>query len=350
MNSPSIKIGSRRIGPGQACFIIAEAGINHNGDIKRALAMVDGAARAGVDAIKFQTFRSELLATAKAPTAQYQRVRSGEGHQRAMLKELELSERAHYQLMERARKRHIIFLSTPFDIGSARMLKKVGVPAFKVSSGDLTNLPFLAELSQLKRPIILSTGMATIQEVKETMKVLRSEKHSSIALLHCVSAYPAMPHEINLRVLRSLGQSFHVPIGFSDHTEGLPIAFAAIALGACILEKHFTLDRGLKGPDHSFSLNPTELAALVRGVRDVEASLGHGVKKPGPREMTMATLSRRSLTAARNLKAGDLIDASSLMALRPGTGLSPRFLPFLLGRRLLRDIPVGTCIQRRWCR
>ena len=314
----TVTAGRRAIGEGKPVFLIAEAGVNHNGSRALALRLVDAAARAGADAVKFQTFKASLLASSSASTARYQRRGArGETSQRKMLEALELSEGDLRAVAARCRRRKILFLSTPFDKESADFLEELGVPAFKISSGDLTDLPFLAHVARKGRPMIVSTGMATLAETREAVRTVRRAGNSRLILLHCVSAYPADPKDVNLRAMDALAKEFKVPTGYSDHTPGLSIPFAAAARGARVIEKHFTLDRSLPGPDHRMSLEPGELAALVRGVREVESSLGDGIKRPASAERETRRVSRKSLASARDLAAGERLVRSAVTALRP---------------------------------
>lgn len=344
-----VRVGKCRVGAGRPCFIIAEAGVNHNGRLDLGRRLVEAAARAGADAVKFQTFRATALASPGAPTARYQRTGRIAGlHQREMLRALELSRAAHRALMEHSRERGVLFLSTPFDEESSDFLEDLGVPAFKTSSGDLTNLPFLAHLAQKKRPLLISTGMATLAEVGRAVDTIRRSGNPPLVLLHCVSAYPTAIKDVNLRAMATLGRAFGVSTGFSDHTPGLSVPLAAAALGAAVIEKHMTLDRSLPGPDHRMSLLPGEMASLVKGVREVESALGTGVKRPVAAEKEIARVARKSLVAARTLRPGETLDRSSIAILRPGTGLPPSALPAVVGRRARKTIPAGALLQRGW--
>lgn len=340
------QIAGHPVGPGHPCFVIAEAGVNHNGDLDLALRLVDAAAEAGADAIKFQTFRTEALVTASAPKADYQaRTTGAEEPQAAMLKRLELDLASHARLQAHARSRGLLFLSTPFEADSADLLESLELPAFKIPSGELTNLPFLAHVARKGRPIILSTGMARLGEVEAALDTLREAGSPPVWLLHCVSAYPTPPAEANLRAMATLAQAFHLPVGYSDHTEGIALSLAAVALGACILEKHFTLNRNLPGPDQRASLEPGEFADLVQGIRAVEAGLGSGLKAPSPSEADTARIARKSLLAARDLAPGTCLSLDCIAIKRPGTGLSPTLLPQLLGRTLKVALPAEAMIR-----
>jgi N,N'-diacetyllegionaminate synthase len=326
-------------------FVIAEAGVNHNGDMALARALVDVAAEAHADAVKFQTFAVNRLVTRDAAAAEYQRrAVGGAPSQYEMLARLELSAADHEMLVAHCARRGIEFMSTPFDPESARFLKRLGVRRIKISSGDVTNLPMLEVVGALGLPVILSTGMADLEEVGAAVATLRSAGVTDLALLQCVSNYPADPALTNLRVMDTFARAFGTPVGLSDHSPGTAVAIAAAARGAAYLEKHFTLDRTLPGPDHQASLLPDELRVLVAAVRVVEAALGDGVKRPAPSELPVRDVARKSLVAARDLPAGAALAADDLVILRPGTGLSPAALPRVLGRRTARPIAHHTPI------
>lgn len=342
----NIRVANKLIGPGQPVFVIAEAGVNHNGDLKMAQALIDVAAAAGADAVKFQTFRADLLATANAPKAEYQLQTTGDAEsQFEMLRRLELSADAHRELQSYCHERGVIFLSTPFDEEAVDLLDELGVPAFKISSGDLTNSPLLEYVASKGKPVILSTGMSELSELIEAVSVLNTAGCENPVLLHCVSNYPAGASEVNLRAMQTMRSAFDVPVGFSDHTEGIDVALAAVALGACVIEKHFTLDRTLPGPDHRASLEPAELRELVQSIRRVEAALGSGRKVPSASEIETAKVARRSLVAARNIPAGATLERDMVAMRRPGTGMSPAMRGTLLGRRAAREISAGTILE-----
>lgn len=335
-------VEGREIGPGAACLLIAEAGVNHNGDPELAHRLVEAAAEAGADAVKFQTFDPALLASGSAPLAGYQRVVGGRDEsQLAMLRGLALDAGDFAALQRHCTERGVIFLSSPFDEASADLLERLGVGAFKLASGELTNPFLLRHLARKGRPLILSTGMATLAEVEQAVGWAAEAGCDALALLHCVSDYPAAPAEVNLRAMDSLAAAFRVPVGFSDHTPGLAVALAAAARGAAILEKHLTLDRGLPGPDHRASLEPGELRALVEGVRTVEAALGDGRKRPSAREREIAAVARRSLHLRHDVPAGRPLAPEDLTALRPGTGIAPDRYGQVLGRCLRADRAAG---------
>jgi N-acetylneuraminate synthase/N,N'-diacetyllegionaminate synthase len=341
----SIFIAQREIGPGQPCFFIAEAGVNHNGDPDLARQLVDAAAAAGADAVKFQTFSADRLAAKSAPKAQYQIQTTGaEDSQYTMLRALELSESAHRDLQEYCRRREIIFLSTPFDEQSADFLASLNVPAFKLSSGDLTNHPLISHVCGMGRPVILSTGMATLDEVEAAVGVAK-QHGNGVALLQCVSNYPAVPQAVNLRVMQTFARLFEVPTGYSDHTLGIAVPIAAAALGATIIEKHFTLDRKLPGPDHRASLEPAELQELLESIRTVESALGDGRKQPWPDELPVRDVGRKSLHWQRDVGEGAIACVADFIALRPGTGISPAARGELVGKALAHAVRAGQPVR-----
>lgn len=342
-----VEIGNRSVGSGKPCFIIAEAGVSHNGSLELAIELVNGAAAAKADAIKFQTFRADDLATADAEKAKYQKVRTGAGEtQREMLRRLELSPAAHGRLAQHCRSRSIMFLSTAFDPQSVDLLFRLKMPAFKIASGEITNWPLLRYIARLRKPIILSTGMSYLSEIDEAIRVLRCEGVNEIALLHCVSNYPADPASANLRAISTLKSAFRVPVGLSDHTLGLDVPIAAVAVGASIIEKHFTLDRTLAGPDHEASITAEELSDLISRIRRVEAALGNGCKEPLPSEEDVRRASRRSIVIREPIPPGTKIHSNMLTFKRPGTGISPVELELVVGRVTKRALAVDTLL--RW--
>ncbi|MBM4005454.1 MAG: N-acetylneuraminate synthase [Planctomycetes bacterium] len=341
-----IAIAGRPIGAGHGCYVIAEAGVNHNGQLPLALELVDAAADAGADAVKFQTFEAESLVTLDAPKCEYQARATGAGEsQFEMLKKLELSHTAHQAVVDRCRQRRIQFLSTPFDESSADFLEGLGVAAFKIPSGELTNLPLIDHIAGKGAPLILSTGMANLSEVEQAVQVVERTGNRQFVLLHCVSNYPAAADEVNLRAMATLRAAFQVPVGYSDHTLGLEIGWASVALGACVIEKHFTLDRSLPGPDHQASLDPEQLQHFVRGIHDIELAMGTGRKSATAAEKGTAAVARRSLVAARDIAAGTRITADLIAFRRPGTGLPPGMKEQLLHRTAREDIPAGTVLR-----
>jgi N-acetylneuraminate synthase len=342
----TISIAQHLIGDQLPCFIIAEAGVNHNGSLDLAHRLIDAAVEAGADAVKFQTFKAEKIIAPHAPKADYQMQATGvDESQLEMVKRLELSYAAFRELYADCQSRGILFLSTPFDEESADFLDELGIAAFKVPSGEITNLPFLAHIARKGKPMIVSTGMAYLSEVEVAVRAIHDAGNHDIALLHCVSNYPADPADANLRAMQTLSMAFGVPIGFSDHTSGSEVPLAAVALGACIIEKHFTLDRTLPGPDHRASLEPDQLKALVHGIRKVEAALGHGRKEPAASEANTASVARRSLVAAHDIPAGVRLTEDDIAIKRPGTGLPPLLRTHLVGRTTRAMIPAGTLLS-----
>ena len=327
-------------------FIIAEAGVNHNGDIKLAKKLINVAKDAGADAVKFQTFKVEDVVTQNAEKAEYQKETTGaEESQFEMIKKLELTESDFKELADYAKKAGILFLSSPFDKESVDLLDELDVPAFKVASGEITNLPLLRYIAKKGKPIILSTGMSTLGEIEEALDVIRSEEVEDIILLHCVSNYPARVEDVNLRAMGTLKQAFKLPVGFSDHTLGITAPIAAVALGACVIEKHFTLDRNLPGPDHKASLEPDELKEMVKAIREVEKALGNGIKKPTKEEEKIKKVARRSIVAKVDISKGAIITEEMLDVKRPGTGIEPKYLKFIIGRKAKEDIKKDIIIS-----
>lgn len=342
----TIEISGRNIGPGEPCFIIAEIGVNHNGDVGIARQLVDIAVQAGADAVKFQTFRTELLVSKSAPKAEYQqRSTGGSESQFDMLRALELSDDEHRELFTYCHERGIIFLSTPFDHNSADFLHTLGVSAFKIPSGETVNLPMLRHVALKQLPIILSTGMSTLGEVEAAVRTIRQAGNEQIVSLHCVSNYPADFRDINLRAMHTISQSFNLPSGFSDHTMGIEIPLAAAAMGASVIEKHFTLSREMNGPDHQASLEPNELTSMINGIRNIESALGTGVKEPAESERNITQVARRSIHLHRSCASGSVLTADDLIALRPGGGIAPNQFDSIVGRTLKRDMPKGIALD-----
>jgi N-acetylneuraminate synthase len=352
-------------------YIIAEAGVNHNGSLEMAKRLIDAAAAAGADAVKFQTFQADKVASRRAPKANYQKKAAGEMEtQFEMLKRLELDEQAHRLLIAHCRKRKIQFLSTPFDLQSIGLLARVfDLPCLKIASGEITNGPYLLKIAQTGKPVILSTGMSTLGEIEEALGVLafgyaggegkpsrkgfrmafasdqgQAALREKVRLLHCTTEYPAPFEEVNLNALATLRGAFGLPVGLSDHTAGIAVAIAAVALGAAIIEKHFTLDRCLPGPDHAASLEPPALREMVLAIRQVEAAMGSSGKRPVRSELGNREAVRKSLVAASPLPQGELFSAENLAAKRPGTGISPLCYWDLLGRRADRDYEADEMI------
>lgn len=346
MAHSTIDIAGRKVGAGQPCFIIAEAGVNHNGEIEMARRLIDVAVRAGADAVKFQTFKAERLVTPDAPKAEYQSRTTDPGETHFdMIRRLELPRQMHLELMDHCREQGILFLSSPFDEESADLLDDLGVAAFKIPSGEITNLPFLAHVASLGKPMIVSTGMSHLGEVEAAVRTIVAASNNDYVILHCVSNYPADPADVNLRAMHTMAAAFGAPVGYSDHTLGVEIPIAAVALGARVIEKHFTLDRNLPGPDHLASLEPEELAAMVRGIRTVEASLGHGRKVPAASEANTAAVARKSLVAAQDIPPGTTLTEEMVAVKRPGTGLPPAMRPYIVGRSARTTIEAGALLR-----
>jgi N,N'-diacetyllegionaminate synthase len=334
-----IKIGGALLGEGEPCFIVAEAGVNHNGDVNLAKELIDAAKHAGADAVKFQAFRAERVVTKYAEKADYQKETTGSNKlQYDMIRRLELKDEEFKELFNYAEKNNIIFLSSAFDKDSVDLLSDLGVPAFKVPSGEITNFPLLRHIAEKKKPIILSTGMSTLNEIEEALEVIRERGVEDIVLLHCVTSYPAKIEDANLRVIETLRHRFKLPVGFSDHTLGITIPIAAAALGAVLIEKHFTLDRTLPGPDHRASTEPDELKDMIRAIRKVEKALGDGIKKPTEDEERIKKVVRRSIVAKTEILKGTIITEDMLDFKRPGIGIEPRHLNEVVGRRAKKDI------------
>jgi len=329
---------------GDHVFIIAEAGVNHNGDLQLAKRLIRVAAEAGADAVKFQMFDPDEITTSDGAKAAYQKEYVGDFQsQRQMLRSLALKDSDFAELSRFAHDARIEFLVTPFDARSARFLLSLGVAAIKIGSGEITNLPFLRAVAELHVPVILSTGMSTLGEVEEALRIFQSAG-SPTALLHCVSSYPTPSQEVNLRAMDTMLSAFGVPVGFSDHTAGQEIAFAAAARGAAIIEKHFTVDRNLPGPDQKASLEPSELRQLVQGVRRITAALGTGYKMRQLCEEDAAKVSRRSIVLLKAKRAGERIALEDLAIRRPGFGIAPKYLEMVVGRRMGKAVATDTVL------
>jgi N,N'-diacetyllegionaminate synthase len=332
----------------QRTLVIAEAGVNHNGDIDLAFKLVDAAARAGADMVKFQTFRAQNLVTRGARKAGYQERQTGTGEsQLDMLRRLELDESSHRGLLAHCKASGIGFLSTGFDSQSVDLLLELGVDWLKIPSGEITNLPYLRHIGGAGRQVILSTGMADQDETGQALAALEAAgtPRSAITVLHCTTEYPAPMASVNLRAMLTLRDAFGVRVGYSDHTRGIEVAVAAVALGACVIEKHFTLDRGLPGPDHQASLEPDELAAMVSSIRNVEVALGDGVKRASEFELANRDVVRRSLVALRPIRSGESFSAENVTAKRPGIGLSPMRWDEIIGKNAPRDFDLDEMIE-----
>jgi N,N'-diacetyllegionaminate synthase len=320
-------------------YIIAEAGVNHNGSVEIAKKLVEEAKKAGANAVKFQTFKADKLASRFAAKAEYQKVTTASDESQIdMIRKLELSESDHVELIDLCGKKKIDFLSSPFDEESADLLDQLGVPAFKIPSGEITNHPFLEHIARKKKPMILSTGMSSLEEVQEAVAVIFSTGNAALTLLHCVTEYPAPVEETNLRAMITMKETFGLPVGYSDHTPGIEVAVAAVALGAQVIEKHFTVDRTMPGPDHRASLEPAELREMVRAIRNVEKAMGNGKKGPARCEVKNMTVARKSIVALKPISAQEVISREKVGIKRPGNGIQPKDLEKIIGLKAKRNI------------
>lgn len=330
------------------CLIIAEAGVNHNGDLALAKRLVEAAAESGADLVKFQTFNADLLATESAPMAQYQVRNTQEASgQHGMLKKLELTPEMHKALLVHCKRYKIGFFSTAFDLESLNFLHQLGLDRFKVPSGEITNLPYLKRMASFCKSIILSTGMANLGEVESALNVLleAGAQRDAIVVLHCNTDYPTPIQDVNLRAMQAIAHAFGVDVGYSDHTLGTEVAIAAVAMGAVVIEKHLTLDRNLAGPDHKASLEPPEFAQMVAAIRNTEAAMGDGIKRASPSEAKNIAVARKSIVASRNIKAGELFSEKNLTVKRPGSGVSPMRWNEVVGRVASRDFAANDLIE-----
>ena len=320
-------------------FIIAEAGVNHNGSLDLACQLIDVAKDAGADAVKFQTFKAGNVVSKLADKAEYQKKTTGsDKSQLEMIKKLEISFDNFIKLKKYCDKKGIMFLSTPFDHQSIDFLYDL-IDIYKIPSGEIINYPYLKHIAAKNKPIIMSTGMASLGEVEEAINTIRSvNSKAEISLLHCTTNYPTPYEEVNLKAMQTLADAFKLPVGYSDHTLGIEVPIAAVAMGAKLIEKHFTLDKKLPGPDHKASLEPHELKAMVKAIRNIEKSLGDGIKKPNKSEIEIIKVARRSLIATRDIKAGEIIKESDVAIKRPGTGILPKFKEIVIGMRIINDI------------
>lgn len=327
-------------------YVIAEAGDNHNGSFELALKLVDAAKAAGADCVKFQTFRTEEVISTRAEKAEYQKASTGtDESQYEMVKKLELSFDQFRQIKAYCDTVGIRFLSTPFDIPSVRFLREMDMPFWKIPSGEITNLPYLLEIARTKKPVVMSTGMCEMEEIQAALDVLRENGTPKITLLHCNTEYPTPFGDANLRAMASIRERFGVEVGYSDHTLGIEASIAAAALGASIIEKHFTLDKTMEGPDHQASLEPSELKALVAGIRHVEAALGDGVKRPSPSERKNIEIARKSIVARQAIRRGEPLTEENLAVKRPGSGVSPMQWFEVLGTHAVRDFQADELIE-----
>lgn len=329
-------------------IFIAEAGVNHNGEIQKAIQLIDIAAKVGADYVKFQTFRSENLSSSIAKKADYQlQTTDQKESQLAMLKKLELSKEDHFQLIDHCKKRKISFLSTAFDLESLAFLNSLNMDFFKIPSGEITNFPYLIQISSYKKPIILSTGMANLSEIEAALDVLLSNSLSRdlVTVLHCNTEYPTPFQDVNLKAMLSIRNTFGVKVGYSDHTQGIEVALAAVAMGACVIEKHFTIAKNLPGPDHKASLEPHELNALVSGIRNIELAMGDGIKRPSESEKKNRDIARKSIIAKRNISKGEDLSEENCTTKRPGSGISAMRWNEVMGKKAIRDFGQDELIE-----
>ena len=324
-------------------FIIAEIGVNHNGDVNLAKKMIKSASECGVDAVKFQTFKSEDLVTEKAKTADYQQKNTNENSQLEMLKKLELSFDDFKELKDYASKYEVMFISSPFDINSVDLLEKLDVALYKLGSGELTNFELIDYVQKTGKPIILSTGMATLDEIRETYDFI--ENKDNLIILHCITGYPTEFSEANLNFIKTLKSEFEVQIGFSYYCPGIELPIAAVALGACVVEKHFTLDKTMDGPDHKASLNPDEFKAMVDAIRNVEVAMGDGVRKFSQNELEIKKVARKSIVLNQDVPEGTVLKRDMLSIKRPGTGIPPKFIDKIVGKTVVNDLKSQTIIK-----
>lgn len=327
-------------------YIIAEIGVNHNGSIELAIEMIDKACECGVDCVKFQTFKSENLVSATAKKAEYQiKNTETEGTQLQMLKKLELTFSQFKELKTYCDKKGMQFLSTPFDFESLSFLNELDMPLWKVSSGEITNYPYLKKIAATKKDIVLSTGMSTIAEISQALEVLKSNGAGKITLLHCTTEYPTPFSQVNLKAMETLRYTFNLPVGYSDHTMGIEIPVAAVAMGAVIIEKHFTLDNNMEGPDHKASLMPQPMKAMVESIRHIEAAMGDGIKKPTECEEKNMGIARKSIVAKAKISKGDILTEENITVKRPGNGISPMKWENVLGTAAVKDFAEDELIE-----
>lgn len=330
-------------------LIIAEAGVNHNGSIDLAKQLIDAAKQAGADYVKFQTFKAENLVTKTSKKADYQKRNTDESDDRqlSMLKKLELGVDAHHELIAYSKLKGIRFLSTPFDMESLDFVHKLGIDLFKIASGEVTNLPFLRKIASYGMPVILSTGMCNLGDIEAALYALTSAglAHEKISVLHCNTEYPTKWSDVNLKAMVTIGHAFNVNIGYSDHTEGIEVPIAAVAMGASIIEKHFTIDRSMPGPDHKASLEPHELTRMINSIRNVEAAIGDGIKRVTESEAKNIPIARKSIIASVSIKKGESFTQHNITAKRPGTGISPMLWDTVIGRIAKQDFDQDDLIE-----
>jgi len=338
-----VKFDNTYIGDEEEVFIIAEIGVNHNGDINLAKKMIKEAAKTGVNAVKFQTFIAEDILTENARKAKYQEKNTTEHSQLEMIKTLELSEDDFIELSEYADSNNVLFLSSPFDLKSVDLLDKLNVPGFKIGSGELNNFELLEHIESKGKPIIISTGMATLEEIQETYDFITNK--DKLIILHCITGYPSKIEDANLKFITTLKSNFNVPIGFSDHSCGIELAIASIGLGACVIEKHFTTDKTLEGPDHEASLEPDEFKVMVDAIRNVEIAMGDGKRTLCESELEIKKVARKSIVAKVDISKGSILDSNMLSIKRPGTGIEPKYLKSLFGKKVKVDMKRDDLIK-----
>lgn len=326
-------------------YIIAEAGVNHNGSLETACRLADAAKASGADCVKFQTFKAEKLVSRGTQKAEYQKCTTGDGSQEEMLKKLELSFENFAELKDYCDRIGICFLSTPFDTDSIRFLDTLDMPFWKIPSGEVTNYPYLRDIAKTGKPVVMSTGMCTSEEIREAIRALQENGAGEIRLLHCNTEYPTPYEDVNLKAMQTLREEFGVETGYSDHTRGIEIPVAAAAMGAVIIEKHFTLDRNMDGPDHKASLEPDELAAMVSSIRNVEKAMGNGIKIPSPSERKNIPVARKSIVAKTGIRAGERLTEENLTTKRPGTGISPMRWNEVIGLKAVHDFQEDEQIE-----
>lgn len=329
-------------------FIIAEAGVNHNGSIELAKQLIEKGAEAGVDAVKFQSFKASKLVTVNAEKADYQIANTGNNaeNQYDMIKKLELDYDKHQELMDYANSKNVMFLSSAFDLESIDLLVDLDLSVFKIPSGEITNLPYLRKIAQTKKPVILSTGMATLGEIEEALEVLKNNGTTDVTILHCNTEYPTPMSDVNLTAMNTMKDAFKVKVGYSDHTLGIEVPIAAVALGAVVIEKHFTLDKTMEGPDHKASLEPDELKQMVKSIRNIEKALGTGVKTPTDSERKNKPIARKSIVAKAPISIGEIFSEENLEIKRPGTGISPMLWDEIIGSKATKDYQADELIER----
>lgn len=327
-------------------FVIAEAGVNHNGSLKLAKELVDAAKDAGADCVKFQTFISKNIVSKNAVKAEYQKQQTEpEETQQDMLKKLELSFDEFVELNEYCKSKSIEFMSTAFDFDSIEFLTELGMERWKIPSGEITNLPYLMMIAKLNKPVILSTGMSTMEDIRSAIKALKENGAADLTVLHCTTEYPTPFEDVNLKAMNTIKEEFNVKVGYSDHTKGIEVPIAAVALGATVIEKHFTLDRNMEGPDHKASLEPNELKAMVDSIRHIELALGNGMKQPAESEKKNIAVVRKSIIAKHNIKKGEVLTEDNLTVKRPGSGISPMKWYEVVGTKAVKDYNEDEMIE-----